>query len=271
MADGERHLLAPRVLRDGHKIYWWLESGLVVVIVLVVAVLVPAIKPPSVPPGALGNAVDLVDFERTFGLFFEHAVQRAAFDLGTWALIAANWWYCIMHFAVTAAVFVWLFRRHSDDYPRWRNTLAISAVLTLAIQAVYPLTPPRLLHGAAHAPIFRDTLATFSSPWSFSRSGGVANQYAAMPSMHIVWAFICACVLVPRVTHRSAKVAAAIYPLITVLAIVVTGNHYIADALGAVPIVGIGWLVARRFTRAGRGESVQPEEPGRSSAAAGSS
>ena len=111
MADGGRSYLAPRVLRDGHRIYWWLEAGLVVAIVLVVAVVVPAIHPPGVPPGALGNAIDLVHFERTFGLFFEHGVQRAAFDIGSGALIAANWWYCIMHFVVTAAVFVWLFRR----------------------------------------------------------------------------------------------------------------------------------------------------------------
>jgi hypothetical protein len=92
--------------------------------------------------------------------------------------------------------------------------------------------------------------------------------------MHIVWAFICACILVPRLTHASAKVAAGIYPLVTVLAIVVTGNHYIADALGAIPIVGIGWLLARRFTRAGRGapapDVLQPASPGRSSAAGGS-
>lgn len=252
MSERSVHSRLPRAFRERSAVYWWVELGLVIVIVIVVAGIVPAILPPSVPAGALGNAIDLVDFERTFGLFFEHTVQKAAFDIGDWVVIGANWWYCLAHFIVTAAVFIWLFRRHRADYPRWRNTLAISAVLTLAIQAVYPLTPPRLLHGAAHTPIFRDTLATFSAPWSFSRSGGIANQYAALPSMHIVWAVICACILVPRVTHRATRIAAAIYPIVTLMAIMITGNHYFADALGALPIIAIGWVVSRQFTRGGR-------------------
>ena len=247
-----RRAFRARQLTGGGTLRWWVEVGTVVAVVLVAAVLLPSISPPGIPASALGHADDLVAFERTFGLFHEQAIQEAVLGLGSVVGALANWWYGLMHFAATAAVFVWLYRRDPDRYPRWRNTLAISAVSTLAIQAVWPATPPRLLAGSAGAPIFRDTLNEFSALWSFSSGGGVANQYAAMPSMHAVWALICACIVVPRVSSIWVKVAAITYPVITMLAIVVTGNHYFVDALGAVPIVGLGYLLARRFTRAGR-------------------
>ncbi len=230
---------------------------MVLVVVLVAGVLLPAISPPGIPVSALGHGDGLVAFERTFGLFHEHAIQHAVLGFGPSVFGAlANWWYGLMHFAATAAVLVWLYRSYPNDYPRWRNTLVISAVAALAIQAVWPATPPRLLDGSGGTPIFRDTLGSFSALWSFSSGGGVANQYAAMPSMHAVWALICACIVVPRVSRRWVKGAAIAYPVVTVLAIVVSGNHYFVDALAAVPIVGFGYFVSRRFTRGGRRRAV---------------
>ena len=218
---------------------------MVVGIALVVVLVVPLVAPTGgVPAGALGNAKLLVEIERSLGLFFEYAIQSVALDFDP-VVIAANWWYGVMHFAVTAVAFVWLFRRHRADYPRWRNTFAISSVLTLAMQALWAATPPRLLEGADATPTFIDTLSTFSSPWAFSSTGGVANQYAAMPSMHIVWAVIVACVVIPRARHGWSKVAAAVYPVVTVLAIMITGNHYIVDAIGAVAVVAVGYWLAR--------------------------
>jgi hypothetical protein len=219
-----------------------------------VAVLVaPMFTPPTAPASALGHAESLVSIERALGLFHEGTIQAWAVRVPP-LVIAANWWYGLMHFAVTAAVFIWLFRKHRDAYPLWRNTLAVASVLALATQAVWPATPPRLLAGAAGTPFFVDTLSHFSALWSFSGggSGGVANQYAAMPSMHCVWAFWCACVLVPRVQHRWARVAAIVYPAVTVAAIVVTGNHYVVDAIAGAAALGLGYALARRFTRAGR-------------------
>jgi hypothetical protein len=237
---------------------WWTQVALVVGIALVVVLVVPLVAPPGgVPVNALGNAVSLVDIERSLGLFFEHGVQSTVLGIEP-IVIAANWWYGIMHFAVTAAAFVWLFRYHRAAYPRWRNTFAISSVLTLGIQALWAATPPRLLDGAADTPTFVDTLSRFSSPWAFSSGGGVANQYAAMPSMHIVWAVIVACVVVPRVSRTWVRVVAVVYPAITVLAIMITGNHYIIDALAAGPIVAIGYGIARLITRAGRRPAARP-------------
>ena len=60
----------------------------------------------------------------------------------------------------------------------------------------------------------------------------------------------------PRVKHRWAKVLAIAYPFFTVIVIVITGNHYLLDAVGGLVVLSLGWVLAGIFTRAGRGAPV---------------
>ena len=101
---------------------------------------------------------------------------------------------------------IYLYRKWTDDYPRWRNTLGIATGLALIGFAFFPLMPPRLLDRHRTYPFVRhnygfvDTLAKDPTFWSFN-SGAVSkisNQFAAMPSVHCAWALWCACALVPR-------------------------------------------------------------------------
>ena len=115
--------------------------------------------------------------------------------------------------------------------------------------------PPRLLPESYG---FVDTLAKYPTFWSFN-SGAVSkisNQFAAMPSVHCAWALWCACVMVPRARRRWVKIAFVLYPVGTVTAIVLTGNHYILDAVGGFAVLGIGYAFARTVTRAGQGPPV---------------
>ncbi len=84
--------------------------------------------------------------------------------------------YGSLHFIVTIWVAVWLFRSYSNDYPRYRNTLAITTLLALIGFTFFPLMPPRLLGVRSvlrHAPFhglhlgFVDTLDKYPTPWSF--------------------------------------------------------------------------------------------------------
>ena len=199
------------------------------------------------------NAVRIIDLEKAVGLFHEAAIQ--GWFLGEpWVLRAFNIFYGSFHFVVPAAVLVWLAARHPRDYPTWRNTILIGTGLALVGFSLFPLMPPRLLcdcaYGAGPAatadglPHFVDTLASYGGLWSFSNSTmqSISNQYAAMPSLHFGWALWCALVLVPRVRHRSTKVIAAAYPVVTLLTIIVTGNHYWLDAVGGAAVIGLGWL-----------------------------
>ena len=40
---------------------------------------------------------------------------------------------------------IYLYRRWTNDYPLWRNTLAVATALALIGFAFFPLMPPRLL------------------------------------------------------------------------------------------------------------------------------
>ena len=205
---------------------------------------------------AFQHARELISLQRDLGINHEQAIQHWA--LG-WRplIIAANYFYGSLHFIVTGGVMIYLYRKWSDDYPLWRNTLAVGTGLALIGFAFFPLMPPRLL---PHHYGFVDTLEKDPAFWSFN-SGAVSkisNQFAAMPSVHCAWALWCACALVPRLKHWWAKALAVIYPFTTVTAIVITANHYFLDAPAGFLALGIGYLAARAFTRAGRGPATEP-------------
>jgi hypothetical protein len=56
-------------------------------------------------------------------------------------------------------------------------------------------------------------------------------------------------------------VLAALYPVCTVTSIVLTANHFFLDAVGGFAVLGIGYLIARLVTHAGRGAPVPPPPP----------
>jgi len=191
---------------------------------------------------AFGNARHLIDIEKVLGLFHEQAVQ--ARFLG-YRLFIEGWnlFYGTFHFIITVGALVILFRRFPQRYPRWRNALATTTALALVGFATFPLEPPRLLPASYR---FVDTLRTYGSLWSFD-SGTMqklSNQYAAMPSLHFAWAVWCTCALFPVLRRRWAKALVLLYPAATLFAVVVTGNHYLLDALGGAVALGIGYAGA---------------------------
>ncbi len=246
-----------RRLRDGHVIYWWVEILAILGFYFVYSAVRNANK--SDPARARHNALRLISWEKNLGLWHEHFFHHWAVVHSRPLIIAMNYVYGSLHFIVTAGVGVYLFSRWRDDYPRWRNTLAIATGIALVGFITFPLMPPRLLPSGYG---FIDTLAKDPAIWSFN-SGAVSrisNQFAAMPSVHCCWSLWCACILVPRLKHVWAKVLAALYPVLTVTAITLTANHYILDAVGGFAILGIGYFIARLVTRAGRGPAVAPPE-----------
>jgi hypothetical protein len=241
-----------RRLRDGHYLYWWVE----IIAILAFYMIYSAIR--NANEGGAGdaysNARDLIGWQKALGINHEEALQDWAL-LFRPLIIAMNYFYGSLHFVVTGGVGVFLFRRWSDDYPRWRNALAISTGLALIGFITWPLMPPRLLPADYG---FVDTLAKYPTFWSFN-SGAVSkisNQFAAMPSVHCIWALWCACVVVPRARRDWVRILFVLYPVGTVMAIVLTGNHYVLDAVGGFAVLGIGYVLARTFTRAGRGAPI---------------
>ena len=264
-----RRLPGGRTFRDGRRLYWWGE----IIAVLAFYGVYTFIRNlhHGNPQEAYDHTLDIIRWQKTLGINNEQAVQ--AWALGSrFFIIAANYFYGSLHFIVTGGVMIYLYRKWSDDYPRWRNTLGIATGLALIGFAFFPLMPPRLLTRRlrVHPPQLRlrDTLAKDPAFWSFN-SGAVSkisNQFAAMPSVHCAWALWCACVLVPRVKHVWAKVLAVIYPITTVTVIVVTANHYFLDAVGGFFVFGVGYvdrahLHPRRPGPGGRHRGQPPQRP----------
>ena len=72
---------------------------------------------------AFDDARHIISIEHHLGIFHEATIQRWALHFKP-LIITANYFYGSLHFIVTIGVAVWLFRSYSDDYPRFRNTLA---------------------------------------------------------------------------------------------------------------------------------------------------
>jgi len=203
------------------------------------------------PKVAAANADRIIDLEEAIGLYIEADVQGWFID-ATPFIQFWNLFYGVFHFLVTFGALIWLYVRFPSDYRFWRRTGLFATSLAVIGYAAFPLMPPRLLgdcgpYGACRGgERFVDTVADVGGIWSFESAGleTVSNQYAAMPSLHIGWAFWCALLLVPRLVSRPAKILAAIYPLLTLFAIVVTANHYWIDAVGGVVVVALGVLLS---------------------------
>jgi hypothetical protein len=192
---------------------------------------------------AFANAEKIIHIERFFGLFQERRIQ--SWVLPNHLLIRSlDDFYGTAHFVITLAALVFVFRWQPWRYPLWRNTLAITTALALIGFAFFPLMPPRLLPASYH---IVDTLHAIGGLWSFDSGpmNAVSNQYAAMPSLHFAWALWCALALAPAVKRRPLKVLIWCYPVLTLVCILATGNHYLLDAIaGALTLAG-GYAGAR--------------------------
>ena len=197
---------------------------------------------------AFRNARRIIRWEELLGMYHEEAIQDAVIGGGRLLMSFWNLFYGTFHFLVTIGVLVLLFRRAPERYRRWRNVLAATTALALVGFALYPLMPPRLLPPAYG---YVDSLKVFGSPWSFDSSAmqKLSNQYAAMPSLHFAWALWCGLAVVPALRRNWSKAMAVLYPILTLFAIVVTGNHFWLDAVGGALAVGGGVLYASLVSR----------------------
>ena len=189
---------------------------------------------------ATQNAERVLDVQRSFAGSVELTVQRSMLDVPG-AIDVLNHFYVYVHFPVTTLFLGWLFARHRDRYPAVRNWFVGVTLAAMVIHVAFPLAPPRMLDG------YVDTLREFGPniyPDDPSRS--LANQFAAMPSLHFGWALMVAVaiILVTTSRHRWWWLA---HPAATLLAIVATGNHYLLDAAVAAALaLVVGVLVFRR-------------------------
>ncbi len=197
---------------------------------------------------AVANALRLIDVERALGVFSEAGVQDWAFA-HQWLIRSANFYYRGAHFWVTIGVLVFVLLRAPKRYPLVRNVLLCTTVLALVGFALYPLAPPRLLPETFG---FVDTARVGSEFWNTESARAAishaSNQFAAMPSLHIGWAIWCVWAAWP-VAGRLGRSLVCAHLAWSIAVVVLTGNHYLFDALGGAVVLGAGLLVGTWLTR----------------------
>jgi hypothetical protein len=197
---------------------------------------------------AVEHGLAILRFEKALSLNAEHPLNRL-FTREPWIGIPADFWYASLHYLVTPVLLVWLFRSHAVRYRAARTWLMTSTFIGLIGFTLLPTCPPRLLD-PAHG--FVDTMAHYSSWgwWGGEASaprglGGMTNQYAAMPSLHVGWALWCGVILWRfGGGSRLVRAAAVAYPVITTIVVMGTANHYFLDAAAGAAVMGVGLLLA---------------------------
>jgi len=201
----------------------------------------------------VGSAVEHADLvhraEAALGLPSEAALQAAVHS--ELLLRIANVYYTGVHFPLMIVFLLWGYlRRPQRDYEWARNLLILQTGAALVIHLVFPLAPPRMFPTWG----FVDTMTIYGpSPYD-GASGAMANQFAAMPSLHVGWAVLIAYVVV-RTGPRWLAGIAAVHAVVTTLVVVVTANHWWLDALVGVALLVFADLALRW---AGRGPVATP-------------
>ena len=199
-------------------------------------------RPPEV---AFTNALDVINLQRVLGF----AVTRVELPLQqrvleySWLIAFFNAYYRQFKPAlyICAALCVLLapvaFRRI------WWIFLA-ATLIAVPWYAIYPLAPPRLMQPFGYP--FVDTLAVFGGVDQSAAGLGGANQFAAMPSMHIAWTTIAALWLAAALPwYRIGLVLGLAHLALMCVTVVVTANHYVLDIVAGFVVVAVAAVVAQ--------------------------
>jgi hypothetical protein len=185
--------------------------------------------------GAKERAHEIAAWQAAWHLPSEQAVQRAMLSVPHLSQ-AADLYYAYAHLNGTALFVLWLWWWHRDSYPRARFVIITSTLACLAVQSV-PVAPPRLLPDLG----FVDTALRDGQSVYGEFGAGMANQLAAMPSVHVGWAVIVGWYVFWSAPRRWRWLG-PLHTVTTVLVVVGTANHWWLDGLVAAGFVALAML-----------------------------
>jgi hypothetical protein len=184
--------------------------------------------------GGVSHARAIWHVEQALHLPIELDVQR--FVLPHPILVQAlNVYYAVVHVPALIVFLLWLFLRHRDQYPRWRNVGALLTGISLVIQMI-PVAPPRLLPGLG----FVDTAVRYHQSVYGPNGISIAPQLSAMPSVHVGWAVFIALAVILTGTSRWRWLVLT-HPLLTLVAVTGTANHWWLDGAASVGLLALAW------------------------------
>jgi hypothetical protein len=182
--------------------------------------------------GAIERARDIVAVQEFFHLPSELSLQRFVLD-HDWLAWLASYYYAVAHVPALVIFLVWLYARHRDVYPHWRNALAILTAFCLFIRFV-KVAPPRFLTDLGYV----DVSAIHGIDVYGEAGTGVSSQFAAMPSLHVAWAAVVAFGALAASTSRWRWIG-MVHLVLTMLVIAATGHHWWLDGIVALALLWV--------------------------------
>jgi hypothetical protein len=189
---------------------------------------------------AMANANDIIDLERSLGIFWEPRLQELIID--NRALVQLmNAIYFWLDFPLIVGVGLLLYFRRRHAYTVARDAMLLSGAISLIIYNFYPVMPPRLLPSGE----FIGTIEQYSDlSYQASSTAAFVNPYAAVPSLHFGWAMILGGTVFLTFRQPIIRALALLLPWAQLAAIVFTANHYIIDAFAGLVVCLVGTVLA---------------------------
>jgi hypothetical protein len=202
---------------------------------------------PSSATVPLEHARQVVDAERSLGLFVEADVQRAVTGVPGGRFVT-SWIYTLAYTLGFVGFFLWLWWRHRDRYPFVRTWFWIVHGVAVLGFWLYPLAPPRL----AGLGLADPTARTLDLGGSLSWFEPFRNMYAAMPSLHVGQPVLFALAITWLARPSPWRFASWLWPAGMLVVVMATANHYWLDAAGGAAAVLIGLAFATLVLRSQR-------------------
>ena len=195
---------------------------------------------------ALRNSLLILDIERSFGILVEPSIQAWLLINSPLLLTICNWLYIITYWPVILGLGLLLYLRNRKSYYRCRNIILVNFIIAMIIFVLVPVSPP-----FRSVPNVIDSIQTLGPAfYGGPEMSVIYNTNAALPSLHFSWTLIFGIFFSSNV-GGLLRVVVGVYPVLTLYVILVTGNHFIVDAvLGSILVAASFYIemILRRFT-----------------------
>src|SRR5215217_2993935 len=189
---------------------------------------------------ATANARRIVHVEDVLSLGWEQPLQHFFITTLPGVVQAMNVFYFLGHFVLTGVFFFWLYWTSRPAFRTFRDGFLVATAISVVVHWLYPTAPPRVAVSS-----ITDTLWFFDGiDIGSPSSGALSNPVAAVPSLHAGYAVGVCVGLALYATARWLRALGVVYPFAVILTIIVTGNHFVLDAIAGIAVMGIGFLVA---------------------------
>ena len=199
----------------------------------------------------ISNGQAIASFQDNLGILWEPGWQSWAIEHIYPLVVFLNWAYLVTYWPVVLLLAVVLFVRDRGRYYRYRLVVVFNLIAALVIFMLFPAASPFAIPTIEVV----DTIQAFGPRfYGTPEMAAYYNISAAMPSLHFSWTVILGVYFVSTL-RGGAKALGLLYPVLTFFAIVITGNHFIVDAIAggllAAACFGLVELLRRTVWRPG--------------------